>query len=121
RVGRDVPTSTSPGAAGGEGGGVKQVALGRSSTAVFLMMFFGLQSMHAYIQMGWLPKIYVDHGVDASTASLALALVGSFNIVGGLIMPVIIDRLRSVVWLPVLFSALMGAGYLGLWLAPAAS
>ncbi|NLF91203.1 MAG: MFS transporter, partial [Corynebacterium marinum] len=53
------------------------------------------------------------------TASLALALTGSFNIIGGLIMPAIIHRLRSIVWLPVLFSALMGAGYLGLWLAPA--
>lgn len=119
RVGRDVPTSTSPRA--GEAGVVKQVSLWRSPTAVFLMMFFGLQSMHAYIQMGWLPKILVDHGVSASTASLALAWVGSFNIVGGLIMPVIIDRLRSIVWLPVLFSALMAAGYLGLWLAAADS
>lgn len=121
RVGRDVPTSTSPRAAGtvGQAGVEKQVSLWRSPTAVFLMMFFGLQSMHAYVQMGWLPKIFVDHGVDASTASLTLALVGSFNIVGGLIMPVIIDRLRSIVWLPVLFSALMGAGYVGLWLAAA--
>jgi len=119
RVGRDVPTSTSPRM--GQPGVDKQVSLWRSPTAVFLMMFFGLQSMHAYIQMGWLPKIYVDNGVAASTASVALAVVGSFNIVGGLIMPVIIDRLRSIVWLPVLFSALMAAGYVGLWLAPASS
>lgn len=119
RVGRDVPTSTSPRM--GQAGVDKQVSLWRSPTAVFLMMFFGLQSMHAYIQMGWLPKIYVDNGVAASTASVALAVVGSFNIVGGLIMPVIIDRLRSIVWLPVLFSALMAAGYVGLWLAPASS
>ena len=119
RVGRDVPSSTPPRTAGHAGGPVRSVSLWRSPTAVFLMLFFGLQSMHAYIQMGWLPKIYVDHGVSAATASLALALTGSFNIIGGLIMPAIIHRLRSIVWLPVLFSALMGAGYLGLWLAPA--
>ncbi|MDO5669617.1 MAG: MFS transporter [Corynebacterium sp.] len=118
RVGRDVPSSTSPRV---DGGVDKQVSMWRSPTAVFLMMFFGLQSMHAYIQMGWLPKILVDSDVAASTASLALAVAGSFNIVGGLIMPVIIDRLRSIVWLPVLFSALMAAGYVGLWMAPAAS
>ncbi|GAB3704592.1 MFS transporter [Corynebacterium nasicanis] len=117
RVGRDVPSSTAPRAAT-DAGPAKHVSLWRSPTAVFLMLFFGLQSMHAYIQMGWLPKIYIDHGVSASTASLALALAGSFNIAGGLIMPIIIDRLRSVVWLPVLFSALMAAGYVGLWLAP---
>lgn len=119
RVGRDVPSSTPPHTPGHAGGPVRSVSLWRSPTAVFLMLFFGLQSMHAYIQMGWLPKIYVDHGVSAATASLALALTGSFNIIGGLIMPAIIHRLRSIVWLPVLFSALMGAGYLGLWLAPA--
>lgn len=118
RVGRDVPSAASP-RPDPSGGPVRRVSLWRAPTAVFLMLFFGLQSMHAYIQMGWLPKIYVDHGVAASTASLALALTGSFNIIGGIIMPVIIDRLRSVVWLPVLFSALMGSGYLGLWLAPA--
>lgn len=119
RVGRDVPSSTPPRTPGHAGEPVRSVSLWRSPTAVFLMLFFGLQSMHAYIQMGWLPKIYVDHGVSAATASLALALTGSFNIIGGLIMPAIIHRLRSIVWLPVLFSALMGAGYLGLWLAPA--
>ena len=120
RVGRDVSTSTSPRV--GEPGVVdRHVPLWRSRTAVFLMMFFGLQSMHAYIQMGWLPTILIDHGVPGGTAGLALAWVGSFTIVGGLIMPVIIDRLRSIVWLPVLFSALMAAGYLGLWLAPASS
>lgn len=121
RAGRDVPSSVSPrhDSSGETATPRATVSLWRSPTAVFLMLFFGLQSMHAYIQMGWLPKIYVDHGVSASTASLALALTGSFNIVGGLIMPVIIHRLRSIVWLPVLFSALMGAGYLGLWCSPA--
>lgn len=115
RVGRDVPAAVSP----RPGAAAPTASLWCAPTAVFLMLFFGLQSMHAYIQMGWLPKIYVDHGVSAATASLALALTGSFNIIGGLIMPAIIHRLRSIVWLPVLFSALMGAGYLGLWLAPA--
>ena len=91
RVGRDVPSSTPPRTAGHSGGPVRSVSLWRSPTAVFLMLFFGLQSMHAYIQMGWLPKIYVDHGVSAATASLALALTGSFNIIGGLIMPAIIS------------------------------
>lgn len=114
RAGRDVPSSVSP------SGSATAGSLWRAPTAVFLMLFFGLQSMHAYIQMGWLPKIYIDHGVAPGTASLALALTGAFGIVGGLVMPVIIDRLRSIVWLPVLFSAVMAAGYLGLWLAPGA-
>lgn len=116
RTGRDVPQQTTP-----LGEETTWISLWRSPTAVFLMFFFGLQSMQAYIQMGWLPKIYTDHGVSPATASLALAFVGCFTVLGGLVMPVVIDRMRSIVWLPVLFSAVMATGYIGLWLAPAAA
>lgn len=116
RTGKDVPEQTTP-----QGGETVDVSLWRSPTAVFLMIFFGLQSMQAYIQMGWLPKIYTDHGVSPAIASLALVLVGCFTVLGGLVMPVVIDRMRSIVWLPVLFSAVTATGYIGLWLAPAAA
>ncbi|WP_241228248.1 MFS transporter [Corynebacterium hylobatis] len=116
RTGKDVPEQSTP-----QGGETTDVSLWRSPTAVFLMFFFGLQSMQAYIQMGWLPKIYTDHGVSPTTASLTLVLVGCFTVLGGLVMPVVIDRMRSIVWLPVVFSGVTAAGYLGLWLAPAAA
>lgn len=92
-------------------------SLWRAPTALFLMLFFGLQSMNAYIQMGWLPQIYVDSGVSASVGSVALAMVGGLNVVGGLAMPVIIDRVRRLELFPVLFSGLTALGYLGLYLA----
>lgn len=92
-------------------------SLWRAPTALFLMLFFGLQSMNAYIQMGWLPQIYVDSGVSASVGSVALAMVGGLNVVGGLVMPVIIDRVRRLELFPVLFSGLTALGYLGLYLA----
>src|SRR5699024_5873831 len=94
-----------------------RVTMWRAPTAVFLMLFFGLQSMNAYIQMGWLPQIYVDSGASVSVGSVALALVGALNVVGGLAMPAIIDRVHRLEMFPVLFSALTALGYLGLYLA----
>ncbi|SMX81828.1 MFS transporter, CP family, cyanate transporter [Brevibacterium sp. Mu109] len=94
-----------------------RASLWRAPTAVFLMLFFGLQSMNAYFQMGWLPQVYIDNGVSASVGSVALALVGALNIIGGLTMPTIIDRSRWLAIYPVVFSVFAAAGYLGLYLA----
>lgn len=95
-----------------------RTSLWRAPTAVFLMLFFGLQSTNAYIQMGWLPQIYRDAGLDPAVGSVGLALVGALNVFGGIVMPALIDRVRSVVLFPVLFSVLTAAGYAGLLLIP---
>ena len=89
----------------------------RSPTARFLLVFFGLQSMNAYIQMGWLPQIYRDSGASATTGTLALALVGGLNVIGGLVMPSLIARARSLTPYVVVFAAATAVGYLGLLLA----
>ena len=89
----------------------------RSSTARFLLVFFGLQSMNAYIQMGWLPQIYRDNGASAATGTIALALVGGLNVIGGLVMPMLIARARTLTPFVVVFAAATAVGYLGLLLA----
>ena len=88
----------------------------RSRTAVFLLIFFGLQSMNAYIQMGWLPQIYRDGGASATVGTLALALVGGLNVIGGLVMPTLIARARSLTPFIVVFAVATAGGYLGLLL-----
>ncbi|CUU64963.1 MFS transporter [Corynebacterium variabile] len=97
---------------------LRETSLWRSPTARFLMLFFGLQAMNAYIQMGWLPKIYTDNGVSSSTASIGLSVIGALNIVGGLLMPGIIARVTDLRPFPAVFAALTGLGYVGLWQAP---
>jgi CP family cyanate transporter-like MFS transporter len=97
---------------------LRATSLWRSPTARFLMLFFGLQAMNAYIQMGWLPKIYTDNGVSSSTASIGLSVIGALNIVGGLLMPGIIARVTDLRPVPAVFAVLTGLGYVGLWLAP---
>lgn len=97
---------------------LKVWALLRSSTAVALMLFFGLQSMQAYVQFGWLAEVYRSGGLSASSAAIMLAVISAGGIPGGIIMPTIVARKK---WLPasiVLFSTLLAIGYAGLALSP---
>lgn len=105
----------------GRGASASSVSLRHSPTALYLTAFFGLQSMTAYIQMGWLPQMLTDAGVSAHTASIAIALVGGMNVIGGLVMPTIIDRARSLAPFPVAFGVLTALGYLGVLLAASAA
>jgi CP family cyanate transporter-like MFS transporter len=98
-----------------------RTSLWRSPTAVFLTLFFGVQAMNAYLQMGWLPQIYVDSGVSRDVGSVALAMIGAFNILGGIVMPTVIDRARSLAPFPLVFALLTAGGYLGVLLAPTAA
>lgn len=112
RCKRDVPrspalsTSVAP---------VSDVPIYRSATAVAMMLFFGVQSATAYVQMGWLPQILTDRGVSAATASIALSTVGTINIVGGLILPTVIARIRNLTPLPVALALFAFAGWLGIY------
>jgi CP family cyanate transporter-like MFS transporter len=56
--------------------------------------------------------------VSSSTASIGLAVIGAFNIAGGVVMPTVIDRVRDLRPFPALFAVLTAAGWLGMWLAP---
>ncbi|MEY8566146.1 MFS transporter [Corynebacteriaceae bacterium 7-707] len=104
-----------------EVGVLTRASLWRAPTAVFLTLFFGVQAMNAYLQMGWLPQIYVDSGVSRDVGSVALAMIGAFNILGGIVMPTVIDRARSLAPFPLVFALLTAGGYLGILLAPMAA
>lgn len=112
RTGNDFPvqTSTTDGPRG---------SLWRSPTAVALMIFFGMQSMNAYIQMGWLPTMLMDAGVSVNKASVAVSMMGATGLFGGLIIPTLIARIRRFEWLPPFFALLTLLGYLGIMIAPA--
>ena len=48
----------------------------RSKKACALALFFGLQSLHAFVQMGWLAQIFRDYGVAGTAAIAAPAYLG---------------------------------------------
>ncbi|NYE35331.1 CP family cyanate transporter-like MFS transporter [Nocardioides cavernae] len=91
----------------------------RSPTAVALAVLFGVQSMHAYVQFGWLPQVYRDAGISATHAGALQALLSSIGIAGALVLPTIIDRGRGLRVLATSFGVFVALGYTGLLLAPA--
>lgn len=115
RTGYDFPSHS----AVGQDGRAPTGSLWRSSSALALMSYFGLQSMQAYIQMGWLPQILIDAGVDVGVAALALSLTAVFGVAGGLIMPTVVQRSRWLPGWPLLFGVVTVAGYVGLLVVPA--
>lgn len=94
------------------------VSLWRSPTAVALTALFGIQAMNAYVQFGWLPQIYRDAGLSATYAGVLMSLLTSLGIIGGLMMPTVIARSRTLAPWMVGFGLLVVAGYAGLLLAP---
>lgn len=90
-----------------------------SPTAVAMATLFAIQAMHAYVQFGWLPQIYRDAGLSATYAGSMQALLSGITIIGGLAMPTVIARSRTLAPYVVVFGVLLAIGYLGLLLAPA--
>lgn len=96
-----------------------QGSLFKSPTAVFLMVFFGLQSMNAYVQMGFLPQMLIDGGASQAISSVALSFVGAMNIIGGIVMPPLINKVADLSPYIVTMACFAVAGYAILLLAPA--
>jgi CP family cyanate transporter-like MFS transporter len=90
-----------------------------SPTAVALTVLFGVQSMHAYVQFGWLPQVYRDAGMSAASAGALQGLLSSVGILGALVMPTVIARGRGLRVLAMSFGVALALGYVGLLLAPA--
>lgn len=93
----------------------------QSGTAVALMLFFGLQSMQAYIQFGWVPAAFRDGGLSAEAAGWMGALIAIGGIPGGILMPTVVARRKGLRPLIFLFGVLLATGYIGIALAPLAA
>ncbi|MCI0384637.1 MFS transporter [Streptomyces sp. CNQ085] len=96
-----------------------EIRITRSGTAWSLGVFFGFQATAAYVVMGWLPQIFRDAGVPASTAGLLLALTMGMSIPLSYVLPRIAARLSHQGPLVAVLACCGLGGYAGLWLAPA--
>jgi CP family cyanate transporter-like MFS transporter len=97
---------------------VKLRAFTRSPLAIALAVFFGLQSLEAYVVIGWSAQYLRDSGLSAATAGLLLA-INSFVVIplNAVIAPMTV-RPRAQRPLLVVFIVCYVAGWLGLWFAP---
>jgi MFS transporter, CP family, cyanate transporter len=104
----------------GVGGSAPKPALHRASLARALTLFFGCQSLNAYVVLGWLPSVLIDAGRDTRSASLSLALVSAMSVPMSIALPAIAGRRVDQRGLVVLTTVCYAGGYLGLLFAPAA-
>lgn len=90
----------------------------RSRRALGLALFFGIQSMQAYVTFGWLAQILRDAGIAPATASLLLSYNAALGVPAAMIMPIVVAKSRDLRPYVVAFSIFLATGFLGLWWAP---
>lgn len=91
----------------------------KSPTALALTGVFGLQSLNAYVQFGFLTEILTRGGVSQAFGGVMSAAVNLWAVAGGLIMPWVIARYAKQLPLIALsFGVLMASGWVGLIYAP---
>ncbi|GAA0489626.1 MFS transporter [Streptomyces sp. NPDC046215] len=95
-----------------------RTSITRSPTAWAMAAFFGLQATGAYIAMGWMPAIFRDAGISASTAGALLATTMVMGVPLNFVLPTLAVRVHQG-FLVVALAACGLAGYAGLWLDPA--
>ena len=93
-------------------------ALVRSKLAWSVAVYFGTQSMIAYIMFGWLAKILTDGGYTTGQAGLILGVFSALSIPVSLVVPTLATRFRNQRPLIVGLVACYTIGFLGLWFAP---
>lgn len=96
--------------------GLPIAALLRSRTAWSLTIFFGTQSMQAYIAFGWFARFLTNHGIAHDTAGLMLAVLSALGIPVSLVAPRVPPRHHRL--LVAVFAACLLAAYVLMAVAP---
>jgi CP family cyanate transporter-like MFS transporter len=124
---RTAPTASSPSPAPAPAAPPAPAALGartarasmhRHALAWQVAGFMGLQSMVYYATLSWLPTLFQDRGVSATSAGGLLALMNLGNAITAMLMPVIAQRARDQRLLVAATAAAMAAGLCGSAFAP---
>jgi MFS transporter, CP family, cyanate transporter len=93
-------------------------AFARSPLALALAAFFGLQSLEAYVIIGWSAQYLRDSGLSAATAGLLLAVNTAVVIPLNSVVASLTVRPRAQRPLLAVFIVCYVLGWVGLWRAP---
>ena len=83
-----------------------------------LALFFGAQSLTAYVIMGWLPALYHDAGFSPAVAGLLTAAIMAIGVPVAIVLPAFAARRADQRAIVLVLAAFSATGYLGLLLAP---
>ncbi|MFG1698913.1 CynX/NimT family MFS transporter [Nonomuraea sp. NPDC049309] len=95
--------------------------LTRSKLAWTVALYFGSQSMIAYIMFGWLAAMLTDYGFSTAEAGLILGFFTALNIPVSIAVPMVASRFSDQRPPIVGLIAFYVIGFLGLWFAPSAA
>lgn len=98
---------------------LSQRSIWRSALAWQVTLFLGLNSLVYYIIIGWLPAILVSQGFSATQAGSLHGLTQLSTAAPGLIIGVILSKLKDQRGIAIGVSLMCGLSALGLWLTPA--
>ena len=99
----------------------KRRSLLRSPLAWTVTLYMGSQSFLAYIMMGWLPQIFIDNGMDKTTAGVMSGVMSLIGVpVALLISPLAARSTHQSLW-NVGLGVLGVSGAIGLLVAPSAA
>ncbi|TDB90199.1 MFS transporter [Actinomadura sp. 7K534] len=93
----------------------------RSGLAWNVTVFMGVQSLLAYVVLGWLPTICQSRGMDETSAGFVLALSAAIQAAGSLAVPVLARRTRDQRPLVLTTATLTFVGFIGVTWAPIGS
>ncbi|HUR01737.1 MAG TPA: MFS transporter [Nonomuraea sp.] len=96
--------------------GIRRLA--RSKLAWMVALYFGSQSMIAYIMFGWLATILTEGGYTTGQAGLLLGVFTALSIPVSILVPVIASRFSDQRPVVVGLVTCYAVGFAGLWLAP---
>jgi len=113
QLARAAPASVDP--------GVRPRSLLRNRLAWTITLFFGCQSLLAYIVMGWLPEVFIDHGVSQTNAGLLVGLVSLLAVPISLVIAPLAARQRHQSGWIVTLGAIGFVGMIGLAVDPGAA
>ncbi|SDQ69822.1 CynX/NimT family MFS transporter [Actinopolyspora saharensis] len=117
-AGRSASGGSSPAAPSRSAG---DKSLVRSPLAWAVTGYFAMQSLVAYVIMGWLPEVFKSAGTGAGTAGALLGLVLLIGVPVSMVLPPLVTRTNGQSMWTVGLAATAIAGFLGILLAPMAA
>lgn len=106
----------SPAAAQAPGVTVRRLV--RAPHAWAMAVFFGTQSLQAYVVFGWVPAVLTAAGMSQDTAGGMLAIATAMGIPISAVVPALLGAFRRHEVFVIAFIASLTAGYLGITIMP---
>lgn len=99
--------------------GLHDRGIWRSRLAWQVTLFLGINSLIYYVIIGWLPAILISHGYSEAQAGSLHGLLQLATAAPGILIPLVLHRLRDQRGIAAIVSLLCAFSAVGLWLFPA--